>query len=249
MLHCLHCIDPSLRQQAEAEARIVHLDDFDVGPVFGTTRGGVNTLLYDYALTAPGVTIHFNHLVADVIYPTDLVFDVVSSQGTKKVLVPIQGARVIAADGAYSGFRIALERHRLVDSSVSPWTSLFRILCCEPGAKSRDLDTGVHYSINGHYLAFIKKGDVEMWVVVVEIRDTDPDARRVLLMSKDAAGEKVQKLRTILREEVSQVEPLISDAELRRFFNRRIYWGAAAKTTKIAFDEVALLIGDAAGCA
>lgn len=255
-LHCLECIDPALRQQAETEGRIVDawhiyggdrkVADLKSGTVFGTTRGGVNTILYKYALTAPGVTVHFNHKIADLVYPKELVFNVVSPEGSKQLVVPIQGARVIAADGVYSGVRRALERQSLVQSDVVPWNAEFRVLFSKPGATSPDLDEGVHYIFAGHYAAIVKKGDMEMWTLVAGARDTDPPEKRELLLSKDPSEENMAKMRALLQKEASKAEPLISDDELRRFFTRRTFRGAVVKTNTLHFDETLLLLGDAA---
>lgn len=203
-------------------------------------------LLYKYALSK-NISVLFNHRLRSVDFEAKkLVFDVYRNGAKEEVIVHAAQARIIAADGVHSCIRRALEKHGHVQSEVIPWHSEFRVLFAKPGAKSEQLDAGVHYIFNGCYTAIVKSGGVETWTAVASCKDTACDKERRLLLSNEASDENVSSLRVYLNKTASRISPIITDDELRRFFSRRTYRGAVVKVNRLHFQEWILLLGDAA---
>lgn len=257
-LHCLRDIDPELEQQAIEEGRII--DSWQIfggekmvaeaksGTVYGTTRGGLNMLLYNYAVSKlENVSILFNHKLKGVKFETkELIFDVYQNGSKQEVVVAGGQARVIAADGVHSAVRRAMEGPGFVKSEVTPWHSEFRVLFAKRGATSEKLDPGVHYIFSGCYTAIVKVGGVESWTAVASCKDTASDEERRLLLSDEASVENVAALRVYMEKTAGRIAPIIDDDELKRFFTRRSYRGAVVKVNTVQHREWILLLGDAA---
>ena len=137
-LHCFREIAPELEQRALAES--VQIDGWhiyggsrrvaalDSGTVFGTTRGGVNLMLYERAQQTPNVRVHFSHKLRNIDFEQRaLTFSV--RGGDALEVVCDEQTRVLAADGLYSNVRRAIEtKYADFASSMQPWSTTHRVL-------------------------------------------------------------------------------------------------------------------------
>lgn len=269
-LHCLRSIDPALEQQALREScpisaweiygggtrRVARLDS---GTVHGTTRGGVNTMLYERARTTAGVTIHFNHSLRAIDWERRaLLFGKREGGGEQITTEVVCGAdtRVLAADGLHSGVRRAIERQfGDFQSSSTPWASTHRVLFSQPGrAAPVGMDPSVHYIFSGCYAATIRRDDGrEQWTMVMGASQSAPPHDRALMVAEDVSEANVEALRAMISARAPQMAPMFverDDApaqdELRRFFSRRAYRGAVVRVSRLNQGEFIALLGDAA---
>jgi 2-polyprenyl-6-methoxyphenol hydroxylase-like FAD-dependent oxidoreductase len=84
--------------------------DVRSGNVYGTTRGGMNMLLYEAAQQHAQIKIMFNHKLREINFTAGTLHFEVHGQ-EERVVVAAAQAKIVAADGVYSGVRRALETH------------------------------------------------------------------------------------------------------------------------------------------
>lgn len=226
-LQTLESINPALAQTGRDTGRIVDAWQIFAGPrmvadlrsgvVYGTSRGKVNTFLYEEALTNPNIEICFNHKLVDVGFDSkELFFDVRGEDGAKiRTVVAAGGARIIASDGLYSKVRRCIEtKLDGFESKVTPWTNEFRVLFAKPGDTREELDTKIHYIFSGFYSATLDNGGQQQWSCVMGARDSAPASERELLLSNDPSPANIAKLRAFVKSRAPDVEPLFDDAEM-----------------------------------
>lgn len=253
-LKCLEMIDPKLKSEAISrgmlidawdiyggESRVAHLES---KVVFGTTRGDVNAMLYEYCCThCPSIFIMFNHRVTALDLKTNLA---TFSDGSQ---VNLGGTRIIGCDGVNSVVRSSMLQFTAgFTSTVTPWTKRFRVLFSPPvDSITTDLDPGVHYILNGIYCATIKNSSgVIYWSVVCGVGQDLSAAEQSLLSSENASSENVSALRKFLARMAPKCLSLFpDDSEFERFFARRMFGGSVVSVSALNDGEHTLLMGDA----
>ncbi|KAJ3201980.1 hypothetical protein HDU82_007703 [Entophlyctis luteolus] len=264
-LHCLTAIDETVAQQARDSGRIVDawqifagsrmVADLKSGVVYGTSRAKVNYILYDAATKFANVKVFFGHRLVGIDFKTkQAVFEKVTDESGRVTVVRVPAVpdenepnRIIAADGVRSMVRQYLsENVNDFKALVTPWTFEFRALFAESGVTLPGIDTKIHYICNGMYSATVDNAGKQQWSCVVSTRDSDPEARRQLILSKEATPENVKALRNMLIKNSPLTQELFSDTELERFFGRRTFRGAIVECNRLHHEEWIVLVGDSA---
>jgi len=218
-LHCLARIDPQLAERAKQSSLLVDawhiyggkskVADLKSGTVYGTTRGDVNSYLYDHAVRCPAIKIVFDHKFVNINFGTK---QVIFATSAGEVVVDASAARVFAADGVYSGVRRAMEAAASMDrgdgtfsSEVTPWRTEHRVLWARPhDPNPPGLDPAVHYIFSGFYAATVRRGDGRaQWTLVTGVFDRDPQEDKDLLLSNEASDSNVKKLKEMIAARVS----------------------------------------------
>ena len=253
-LEALSAIDPELAETARKTGRVVdswqifggkmRVAKLDSGVVFGTSRGKVNLLLYEWAQKNRLIDIKFNHKLVDVEFESrTLVLERRDTMSTMRV----QADRVLAADGLYSMVRRKMEQKCPgFRADVTKWTNEFRVLFGKPGDLPETLDTKAHFIFNGLYAATVDNQGQQQWTLVMGARDDLPDKDKDVILGKEPTAEKMRALRGMIDQKAPLVSPLIDDAELTGYFSRRTYRGAIVKVNRLNHEEWLCLLGDSA---
>lgn len=249
----LEDISPKLLEAMKAQGRVVEgfkimsgtkqVADMKSGTIIGTTRGDVNSLLYDEALSsgADNIRVHFNHKAKAL----DLALKTITFETPAgDVVVDASGGRVIAADGVWSSARRAMEE-QLSDfkPEVGEWGVKFRVLMSKPGAKAPKLDPDYHYITGprGVYSAIIAG---TTWVLSLTIKPGV--AEEPLLTSTEATPENVAALKKYVQEFAPNSAPLLEEEDYPAFFSRKWFTGAVVRVPRVNHGEWLVLLGDAA---
>lgn len=258
-VHTFENIDKKLAEKAVETGVIIDawqifagkmmVADLKSGSVYGTTRGGVNTLLYEKAVER-GIKIVFGHRISAVDMATKTLTFTKSGSVTP-VVVDASKSRVIAGDGVNSIIRKSMEGVDGFKSVSYPWTREFRVLfsslCHESCGDNNDLDAGIHYIYNGSYTAAIRKDDGSLrWTCVVGTDGLTPPKYKAALTSNTASTKNIALLREFLEMNVAPMASSFTDNDLKAYFTKRSFRGAVVEVNKLNHGEWLLLMGDAA---
>lgn len=216
--------------------RIANLES---GTLIAATRAHVTQLLLEEAQRTDGIAIKTDHRLVDLDFDSrSLKFEAPSGD----LIVDGSDSRVIAADGTHSQVRRSLaEQIRWFHPRTEDWGVDFRVLRSEPGAQATKLDPNIHhiFSSRGAYAAAAQDGS---WGVVLSAGEGD----RELLLSNEPTEENTAALRNYVRRHAPLASELLGPDDYRAFFGRKSFSGAVVRCDRLAFEEWAILIGDAA---
>jgi len=120
------------------------------------------------------------------------------------------------------------------------WPLTFRVLVSDrPEEKGHELNPSVHYIFNSIYAAELRDG---RWAVVISCKSE----QEAFLLSETPSQENMDKLKAHLKKKAPMVSNMFSDKELRDYFGRTSFAGAATWVSELVVDDWAVLIGDAA---
>lgn len=250
-LHTLSLIEKSLEEKAISTGIIVDawhiyggpmkVADLKSGSVYGTTRGGMNVLLYEKAVER-GVKVVFNHKLTGVdIDNRTLNF---TNPATKETVeVSGKSSRVIAGDGVNSLLRTAMIGRNGFQSTLHPWGKEFRVLFAQTGREVPGVDMGIHYIFSGMYSAAIKNGDMPRWSVVIGVDDNMPEAAE--LLSSEPTQSAIDSLKKHVAQKAPKMMPVFSDQDFADYFSRRSFKGQVVENNRLNHEEWILLVGDA----
>ncbi len=96
--------------------------------MYGTSRGRVNSILYDAVVQDAKVRIVFDHKLIDIDFSAkSLVFETRDGGMKQRVTIHAKDARLLAADGCYSMVRRQMEKKvGGFEAKMMPWTKEFR---------------------------------------------------------------------------------------------------------------------------
>ncbi|HJH13057.1 MAG TPA: FAD-dependent monooxygenase [Brevibacterium ravenspurgense] len=209
------------------------------GTLIAATRAHVTQLLHEEAQRTDRITIKTGHRLVDLDFDNRLLkFETANGD----VVVDASESRVIAADGTHSRVRRSLaEQIRSFHPRTEDWGVDFRVLRSEPGAQAPKMDPNIHhiFTSRGAYAAAAKDGS---WNVVLSAGEND----RELLLSHEPTEENTTALRNYVCRYAPLASELLGPDEYRAFFGRKSFSGAVVRCDRLAFEEWAILIGDAA---
>lgn len=258
-VHTFKNIDESLADKAISTGVIIDawqiyagktmVADLKSGSVYGTTRGGVNTMLYDKAIER-GIKIIFGHRIASVDMAAKTLTFTKGSTPTP-VVVDASKSRVIAGDGVNSIIRKSMEGVDGFQSKSYPWTREFRVLfsslCHDECGDNNSLDKGIHYIYNGCYTAAIKRDDGTIrWTCVLGTDGLTAPKYKAALTSNNGSPKNIALLREFLEKNVTSMASSFTEKDLKAYFTKRSFRGAVVEVNKLNHGEWLLLMGDAA---
>eukprot|EP01135_Chromosphaera_perkinsii_P009182 Nk52_evm17s1671 gene=Nk52_evmTU17s1671 len=236
---------------------------FKSGKVIGTTRSAIVDLLMKEIIkrgekeeeegVEKKIQIHYNHSASEVDLEARTVAFREKRDGEEQIHI-VSPHRLIVADGYRSRVRDQLSvQHSDLQVRQWPWKMSFRVLLSgegytgegEPEDENYGLDPAVHHIVNGVYIA---KTPDKRWVAVTSRKEGND--KTAFLSSTSPTEENVDKLDAHLRCVAPMLyrsqTTMFNREEMMQYFHRKAFTGAVTWVSKLAIDDWALLIGDAA---